>query len=152
MSHKVDLDEQLLGYFKQQYHDNQFVNLLGMKIVAAHQGRLELSMLIDAKHTNLYKVVHGGALASLADTAMGVACATLGSRVVTLEFNMNFIHNVKPGDEVRALATVIHHGRTTMVVEASLTDQAGQLLCKARGTFFVIGKFEAMPTDDAEQA
>ncbi len=152
MSQKVDLDKQLLHYFQEKYHDNQFVNLLGMKMVAAHQGSIELSMLIDEKHTNLYKVIHGGALASLADTAMGVACATLGSRVVTIEFNINFISNVKAGDEVRAIAKVIHHGRTTMVVEADLTDQEGRLLSKARGTFFVIGKFEAVPAEDEEQA
>ena len=153
MSQKEQLDQALLEYLQEKYHDNKFVNLLEMEIVSAHKGSLVLSMPIRAdKHTNLYLAVHGGALMSLADTAMGVACATLGSRVVTLEFNMNFIRNVEAGDVVRAEGSVIHHGRQTMVVEAVLHNEGGKLLAKARGTFFVIGKFEAVPAEAADQA
>ena len=40
------------------------------------------------------------------------------------------------------MGKVIHQGRNTMVVEAEICDGNGSLLAKARGTFFVVGKFE----------
>ena len=72
-------------YLRKIYSQNSFVNLLEMKLIHVEPGNAELTMPVNpTKHTNLYNVAHGGALASLADTAMGVACASLGRRVVTL--------------------------------------------------------------------
>jgi acyl-CoA thioesterase len=93
-------------------------------------------------HTNLYGAVHGGALASLADTAMGIACATVGKRVVTLEFNMNYIRSAIVQPAIEAIGVVIHNGSSTMVTECEILDQENALLAKARATFFIIGQFE----------
>ena len=123
----------------QKYEKNSFVNLLHMQIVAAREGEIELSMPIQAEiHTNLYGVAHGGSLASLADTAMGIACATFGKRVVTLEMNINFLRGVPIQPAIR----VIHNGSRTIVTECDIYDEENQLMAKARGTFFVIGRFE----------
>jgi len=133
----------LQQYFQDVYNQNSFVNLLDMKLDRIEPGLAELTMPIDpAKHTNLYRVAHGGALASVADTAMGVACASLGRRVVTLDLNMNFIKSSDSGTEVRAVGRVIHNGRQTLVVECEVLGTDQTLLLKARGTFFVVGKFD----------
>lgn len=125
------------------YDRNPFVSLLEMKIEMVEKGKVELSMPVDgSKHTNLYGVLHGGALASLADTAMGVSCATLGNRVVTIEMNINFMKSAAMGSTVLAVAEVLHSGKQTMVLEASLYGQGGSLVGKARGTFMIIGHFE----------
>ena len=58
---------------------------------------------------------------------------------MTLDLNISFTRRVKEGETVKAFSKVIHGGKTTMVVEGSITDEAGKLLAKARGTFFVIG-------------
>ena len=126
------------------YSLNPFVGLLRMKIEELNAGEATLSMpIIQEIHGNLYGLAHGGASASLADTVMGVACATLGKRVVTLDMNINYLAGAVPGDTVRALGKVIHDGQNTVVVEAELSDGAGKLIAKARGTFFVIGSFES---------
>lgn len=131
------LRELLLGI-----HDrNYFAKYLGMEIVEIGRGRGAVSMLVTAKHINIREVVHGGALVSLADMAMGLACASLGKRVVTLDLNISFMRRVREGDVVKALARVIHKGKTTMVVSVSILDKAENLLAKARGTFFVTGDY-----------
>jgi len=125
------------------YDRNPFVGLLRMKIEALREGEAELSMpVIQEVHTNLFGVAHGGSLASLADTVMGVACATKRSRVVTIDMNINYIQSAPSGESVKARGWIIHHGKNTMVVEAEILDGSGQLLAKARGTFFVVGQFE----------
>ncbi len=137
----------LKEYFQETYRDNSYVKLLEMKLVHIEPGMARLSMPINpAKHTNLYHVAHGGAMASVADTVMGVACGSLGRRVVTLEINMNFIKAAESGTIVSAIGRVVHNGRNTLVVECEVLAQDETLLLKARGTFYVVGKFDIEPS------
>lgn len=133
----------LKEYFQETYKDNSYVKLLEMKLDHIEPGIAKISMPIQPeKHTNLYHVAHGGALASLVDTAMGVACGSLGRRVVTLELNMSFIKAAKSGAIVSAVGRVLHNGRNTLVMECEVLGQDEALLLKARGTFYVVGTFD----------
>jgi acyl-CoA thioesterase len=139
----------LKKYFQDVYNHNSFVKLLDMKLARVEPGLAELTMPVDpAKHTNLYHVAHGGALAAVADTAMGVACASLGRRVVTLELNMNFIKAANGCTDVRAVGRVVHSGRQTLVVECDVLGAEGAVLVKARGTFMVVGQFDIVLNGD----
>ena len=125
------------------YDENPYIKLLDITIGHAQEGKVELCMpVVAGKHTNLYNNAHGGALASLADSAMGIACATTGKKVVTLEMNMKFIKGASPQSTIRAIGKVIHNGKSTMVAESEIVDSQNQLLAKTRGTFFVIGMFK----------
>src|SRR4051812_41631863 len=111
------------------YDRNPYVTLLQIRIEELEQGRARLAMPVNiTTHTNLYGVAHGGALASLEDTAMGVACATLKNRVVTIEMNINYIRGAQPQEAIYAEGKVIHCGKNTMVVEADICDFTGQLV------------------------
>lgn len=136
--------EWLTTYLVGLYEENSYVNLLEMKIVKLAEGYAELSMPITSKHTNLYNMAHGGALASLADTVMGIACATHGKKVVTLEMNMNFIKSAAPQVALKAIGKIIHNGKSTMVAEGQIVDGQNKIIVTARGTFFVTGLFEEM--------
>jgi len=135
--------ERLQEYFQDAYNNNSYVKLLDMKLDHMEPGMAEISMVIDpAKHTNLYQVAHGGALASIADTAMGVACGSVGRRVVTLELNMNFLKPAHEQCKVSAAGRLIHNGRNTLVAECEVFGGEGSLLLKARGTFYAVGQFD----------
>lgn len=120
---------------------NLFAKYLGMEIVDVHRGDSVVSMLVTHKHTNIRGVSHGGALVSLADMAMMLACATLGRRVVTLDLNISFVRRASEGCTVRAHSKVVHSGKTTVVVEGKITDGSRRLLATARGTFFATGEY-----------
>ena len=125
------------------YRENPFVTYLGMELLAVDKGMAKLSMVATKdKHSNLLGVTHGGAIMSLADTAMGAACITNGKKTVTLEMNMNYIKAIQPETTVLAKATVLHNGSRTLVVEADIYDEAGTLYAKGRGTFFVVEKID----------
>ncbi len=135
----------LKKYLAEIYQINPFVNLLKMQISDIGEGRVELTMpIIQEVHTNLYGVAHGGAIASLVDTAMGIACATVGKRVVTLELNLNYMRSAVVQPAVKAIGVVIHNGSRTIVAECEVFDRENALLAKARATFFVIGQFEGV--------
>ncbi len=140
--------EWLMEHLSDIYDKNPYLKLLGMDIVKLEEGYAEISMpIIENKHTNLYNIAHGGAIASLADTIMGVACATVGKKVVTLEMNMNFIKAVPPQAAIRGIGKITHNGKSTMVAEGQLFDGENNLIGTSRGTFFVIGQFEKKTND-----
>lgn len=125
------------------YEKNPYVRHLNMGIDSIEGGRTRLTMMIDQEtHVNFYGFAHGGALASIADTAMGSACLSIGKKVVTIEMNFNCIKPALAGQTVVAEANILHNGKKTIVAEAEIRGEDGTMIVKARGTFFVIGTFE----------
>jgi uncharacterized protein (TIGR00369 family) len=89
-------------------------------------------------------VLHGGYLMSLAD----VAAATLaflnlrpGATTATIEAKTNFLAAVRDGF-VTARAELVHAGRTTIVVQVDVRDDAGRLVSRTLQTQAVIGPIE----------
>lgn len=129
--------------FSQKVINASYAKLLGFEVTEIRPDCLTLQMSVTAeKHSNVYGFVHGGAIMSLADTAMGCACYNLGRMVTTMDMNINFIKGSHPTGLLKAVATVIHNGSRTMVTEAEVYDGTGAFIAKARGTFFITGKVE----------
>ncbi|HEX6946453.1 MAG TPA: PaaI family thioesterase [Acidimicrobiia bacterium] len=87
-------------------------------------------------------ILHGGALMALADSA-GAVCAFLNlpegaTATSTIESKTNFLGAVREGS-VTARATVLHAGRTTIVVETTITGQDERLVAKTIQTQAVLG-------------
>jgi uncharacterized protein (TIGR00369 family) len=101
-----------------------------------------LGMQVRKRHLQVHGVVHGGVLASFADTSGGLAvyfCLPSGSRVATIEMKINYLEAVDRG-EVTAVARVIRLGKNIGVVDCDITDDAGRLVGKALMTFAVISR------------
>src|SRR5579863_1930842 len=115
------------------------VNHFGFQLTKAERGRAVFKMPVLELHKQIHRVVHGGVLAMLADTAGGFAAflaSPPGSRVVTIEMKINFLEAVADG-RIEADARVLRQGRTTSVVDCDVTDQNGRLVSKALMTFSV---------------
>ena len=138
--------ETCLEILRDVYKGNQFISYCGITIDSVKCGEATLSLVVDdTKHTNQYGFTHGGALEALADIALGVACATVGKRVMTLSFNMNFIKNIHAGERATAVAVVRHNGHRTMVVDVDTVTDDGVLLTRATATMFVRDLYDNIP-------
>ena len=123
------------------YSKNVYANYLGMKIVKLMPLEAIVSMKSRQNLMNMLGGLHGGAITSIADMVMGLACATVGKRIVTLGMNINFMYAANLNSTVFAFARIVHNGRRTLVVEFRILDsETNRLLSKGRGTFFVIGQ------------
>lgn len=115
------------------------VNHFGFRLVKAERGRAVFRMKVLEHHKQIHRVVHGGVVAMLADTAGGFAsflAAPRGSHVATIEMKINFLEPIAEG-EIKADARVLRLGKTTSVVDCNVTDQDGRLVGKALMTFSV---------------
>lgn len=103
-------------------------------------GMAEATLTLAPDSLNQYGALHGGAYYTLADCAAGAACRTDGRKHVTLDGTVHFIRAAGLGDTVTAAAAVRHRGRTTALMDVSLTDQNGRLLATGTFTFFCTGE------------
>ncbi len=111
----------------------------GFELQAVGEGRAVVQMRVAHKHKQVHRVVHGGILAALADTAGGLASYTVvprGTRLATIEMKINYLEAVHKGT-VTADARVLRRGRNFTVVECDVEDGQGRLAAKALMTFAI---------------
>ena len=122
------------------------MHLAKIEIAEVKWGYAKLSMAADPKiHGNRYGAVHGGALFTLADTALGAVCYTIGAMVVTMSASINFIKNTMEKEMVTAEATLLHKGRSSVVCKVEIFNQAKELMVEVTGTMFIVGHFDEIP-------
>jgi uncharacterized protein (TIGR00369 family) len=105
-----------------------FMQHCGITIASATREEVKGSLAWRAELCTTVGVIHGGALMTLADS-LGAMCAFLnlpeGATTSTLESKTNFFRPVTRGT-VHGTTTAIHVGRTTIVVQTDLRDDAGK--------------------------
>ena len=116
-----------------------YYTLLNMKIREVKDGYARLTMELEEKHLQFLKTVHGGAIASLADSA--AAWATVGSAgletiPVTVEMKINFLAPVESGLLV-AEARIVHKGKTISVSDVEVKDNKGRIVAKSLVTYYL---------------
>ncbi len=113
-----------------------FSQLLGCRLQRLEEGVAEVALALKPHLRNRGGFLHGGAIFSLVDIAMGLACSSshgFDRRSVTLECKINYVRAVSEG-EVLCIARVLHAGRRTLVLDADVF-QGDKLVAKAQGTF-----------------
>ena len=119
-----------------------FDDRVGLEERAVGDGRAEIAMAAGEGHLNPAGAVHGGAIATLVDVAMGKAVASTISDAelpVTIEMKVNFLEPGRPGLLI-ATAEVRRRGRLFTVVTAEVTqDEDGETVAEAMGTFTSTG-------------
>jgi uncharacterized protein (TIGR00369 family) len=114
--------------------DTGFRELLGIEVADRSDGRAVVTLDASHKHLNPYGSVHGGAIASLVDMAMGAAVVASGAEApVTIEMKVTYLEPGRPG-QLRCEAKVRKRGRRITIVEAEVT-QEDDLVALALATF-----------------
>ena len=124
---------------EQNWETSAFAQTLGCRFIAVADGKACVALAHQPHLANRGQQMHGGAIFSLIDTAMGMACSSahgFDQQSVTVECKVNYIRGVSEG-EVVCEAEVIHAGRRTLVVEAKVR-QNDKLIATAQGTFAVV--------------
>jgi uncharacterized protein (TIGR00369 family) len=106
-------------------------NLMGFEIEHVEAGRVVFAALPSEYHYNPIGMVHGGLAATLLDSAMGCAVHSLlppRRFYTTLEIKINFVRALtRETGQVRAVGTVVHHGRNTATAEGRVLDQRDKI-------------------------
>jgi uncharacterized protein (TIGR00369 family) len=104
-----------------------FETYLGMSIDEAADGRAVLSMPFCVAHCQGAGLMHGGAMTSLADTALAIAIKTLlpeGTHFATIEMSMQFKSPVRWGT-IRGIAEVTDRTDRDITGTVAIVDEDG---------------------------
>lgn len=112
--------------------DDGYAAASHITITSMGEGCASGELEVKPDSLNPYGMVHGGCLATLADTVAGVAVHSSGMACVTLNCSMNYLRPAG-GSKIYCEAAVQKAGRTIQVCEARLTNSQGE--CVASGTF-----------------
>jgi uncharacterized protein (TIGR00369 family) len=135
----MDEQSELTDSLREQLQGTAFYRWAGIELVDASPGHAEVAFEAGPEHVNLQGLVHGGMLATLADTAMGLAVRTAlgaGRRQVTVQLSMEFLTPGKQG-RIVARGRKVKIGRQLGFAEAEVVDGHGQVLARARSTLSV---------------
>ena len=135
----MDDRETLITALRDRLQDSEFYRWAGVEVTDASAGVVEIAFEAGPQHLNLQGLVHGGILATLADTAMGLAVRTVlepGRRHVTVQLGIEFLSPGRTG-------TIAARGRTVKIgtqlgfAEADVMNADGRLLARAHSTLSV---------------
>ena len=110
--------------------------LLGFHLVEVDPGRAVIQLEAGEQHTNPMGTLHGGVVATIADTAMGIAHGSLlgeGETSTTVDLKVNYLRPFWRGT-LNARAKAIQHGRTLTYVECDVRDLEDNLVARASST------------------
>ena len=115
--------------------------LMGMKITRAEPEVVEATMLVRPDLCTTGGILHGGSVMAFADTLGGVATFVnlpAGARTTTIESSTKFLAAARVGTTVSAQCTAFHRGKTTMVWQTLIRNDAGKLAAVVTQTQLVI--------------
>jgi uncharacterized protein (TIGR00369 family) len=123
-----------------QHPRSAYSDLIGYRVTKRDTGYCELELVVERKHLNRLNVPHGGSLATLIDTAAGIAVALAQGTdkilpAVTLSLSMQFLGQAKIGDVLTTTGRRIGGGRTIAYGTAEIKTQDGRVIARGDGTF-----------------
>ena len=117
-----------------------FAGLVGYELGDWSEGRAIVTLQVAGHHMNRTGILHGGVMATLIDSACGLAgCYRAppapSRRAMTLSLHTQFLGPVLPGTRLTAEATQTGGGRQTFFTSCEVRDQDGRLVGRGDGTF-----------------
>lgn len=122
----------------------------GMELTVLKPGHIKYTMEVLQKHLSSPVAAHGGAIAGLMDGVLGVASLSQSflrdMLVSTVEFKINYLTPVRPGDVLIGEGIVDHEGKSLLIASGDIRIQNRDMQLAAKGQ----GTFNAYPIANSE--
>ena len=116
---------------------------LGIQYTYASDERVEATIPVDYRTRQPFGILHGGATLALAETVAGLGSMIIckpDEIVVGMQVSGNHISSAHEGDTVRAVATIVHKGRSSHVWNVDVFTSTNKLVSSVRVVNSVIKK------------
>jgi uncharacterized protein (TIGR00369 family) len=136
MTERDRLEEVRERFERSRFH----TSFLGARLGRVSRGEVDVELDVGPQHLNLFGTMHGGLIATLADTATGLAMLTAlaaGTTHLTTSLGVTFLAPGRAGI-VTARGRVLRAGRRFGYAEADVVNEAGDLLARATATFTIL--------------
>lgn len=114
-----------------------YIKLLGIELAELEIGTACLELAIRDELRQPHGLLHGGATASLIDTAMAFAVVTsIGEEETasTVDLNVHYLRPARNG-KIVCRAKVVKNGRRLLTVSAEVFDENDKMIATALSTY-----------------
>ena len=115
--------------------------LMNIRLTVANRGEVVFEGVPEEYHYNPMGIVHGGMAATILDSALGCCvytCVDLGDVWTTLDIKVSYLKAMTVDTGlVRAIASIVHIGRTVALAEARLVDANDVIYAHATSTCLI---------------
>jgi uncharacterized protein (TIGR00369 family) len=130
------------------FNNFPFNKLMGMSLLEIEPGAARLSMSWREDLCQPAGIMHGGAIASLVDTAIAhsilltlpaVDEPTTGGRIVSVDLRLKYLRPVS-GGRIFCQARIVRPGRTIIHTDAVVTNEEGKDVAVGDSIYMIISK------------
>lgn len=117
-----------------------YPNLIGMRLSAMDFDSCRIELELGERHLQPFGIIHGGVLATLIDTATfwaGFLRLPDDCGLVNVDLKLNYLKAVSRG-HLRAEGRCLRPGRQISYTEASVYDEAGELIAHGTSTLMAL--------------
>lgn len=125
------------------FSENTLFSTLGMHGTAVGDDFIEITMPVDDRTVQPFRILHGGASVALAES-LGSLASYLAIEdperhaAVGVEINANHLRPVPEGQSVTGRVTPIRIGRRMHVWHIDIRNEDGKLVCVSRLTIAIV--------------
>jgi uncharacterized protein (TIGR00369 family) len=139
-----------LSRIKEIVNKSPYYKHINMELVEFTDSGCVMKMNVEDFHCNIYDTAHGGAVASLADSACGLALATSidsDEVIVTQNLNINYLLPVAKG-MLTAKGNIVRRGRNSAVLEADIFDESRRKVAHAHSIHIIHQRSDIFKTNN----
>lgn len=113
--------------------NDQVIRLFGMELEEAREGYVKISVTVRDEHLNAHNIAHGALIFALADVAFAIAVNSV-TDAVGVQWSFNTFRAAMPGERITAECDLTHRGKSLMVVDYRVSNEAGKMIAKGQAT------------------
>jgi acyl-CoA thioesterase len=122
-----------------------FRKIMGIKVLDIAKGYAKTTLEVKPELSNVFGMLHGGAVFSLLDEAFQLACNAHGKVAVALELNIYYLAPARMGGTLIAEVKESHRSNKIGHYEAKVYEQQGKVVARAHAVAF--RKEQKLPLD-----
>lgn len=132
-----EIEESMLEKAQRVFREVPYIRLLGMEIVELKSGAAVLRLKVRDELRQPQGLLHGGATASVIDTATAFAVSSVlseGEKASTVDLTVHYLRPVSEG-AITCTAKIVRGGRRLLTVSADVVNVEGKLIATALSTY-----------------
>ncbi len=134
---KSELGDNRRRHIYEAFRTVPYARFLGLDLVSVETGKATVKLTVRDDLRQPYGLLHGGATASLIDTATAMAIvATLpeDEKATTIDLNVQYLRPVTDG-QIHCTAKIVRAGKRIIFLSAEVVDDDGRIIATALSTY-----------------
>ncbi|PYS22406.1 MAG: PaaI family thioesterase [Acidobacteria bacterium] len=134
---QTDLDPRRFERARSAFRSVAYAKFLGLEMGEVGDGTARVHLDVRDELLQYHGVVHGGAIASLIDTASAFAVLTridLDDQITTTDLTIHYLRPISSG-RMTATARIVRGGRRLFVLSVDVSNDSGALVATAVTTY-----------------